>query len=417
MTAHFPAGELSPLYLLLESPQGNMTGSDSRQAIIKIAQSLQNVKGVARVDYFAAPSAQLTALAAQIRSMGDAVGQGTGLDKIASLQTTGQLLTGLVLQYPGMLQSPNFLQAQVNLPQVSTIAAQLPTAQPADIPGILSQLQKALYKVSDNFTGLVGEFNLESATPFSTYLQTTYFSTDKTIAKINIVLSDDPYSATALDTVTRIRKEVAVSLTATSLKSSAAYVGGQSAVQTDIMSVNDSDFLKVVGLAILGILIVIAILLRSLLAPLYMVGTVLLNYGTTLGLTTWIFLDLMKEGSLIYMIPLFIFVILVALGADYNIFLMSRIREEAQNKPIKDAVSHAVANTGGVITACGIILAGTFATLLISPLQVVLQIGAAISIGVIMDTFVVRALLVPALATLAGRWSWWPSGLFKKLSK
>jgi putative drug exporter of the RND superfamily len=271
--------------------------------------------------------------------------------------------------------------------------------------------------VSDNFTGLVSEFNLESATPFSAYLQTTYFSTDKTIAKINIVLSDDPYSATALDTVTRIRKAIAVSVAADGLTGSAAYVGGQSAVQTDIMSVNDSDFLKVVGLAILGILIVIAILLRSLLAPLYMVGTVLLNYGTTLGLTTWIFLDLMKEGSLIYMIPLFIFVILVALGADYNIFLMSRIREEAQNKPIKDAVSHAVANTGGVITACGIILAGTFATLLISPLQVVLQIGAAISIGVLMDTFVVRALLVPALATLAGRWSWWPSGLFKKLSK
>jgi RND superfamily putative drug exporter len=125
----------------------------------------------------------------------------------------------------------------------------------------------------------------------------------------------------------------------------------------------------------------------------------------------------MKEGSLIYMIPLFIFVILVALGADYNIFLMSRIREETHDRSIKDAVSHAVANTGGVITACGIILAGTFATLVISPLRIVLQIGAAIAIGVIMDTFIVRALLVPAIATLVGRWSWWPSGLFKNLKK
>ena len=157
--------------------------------------------------------------------------------------------------------------------------------------------------------------------------------------------------------------------------------------------------------------------MRSILAPLYMVATVLLNYGTTLGITTWLFIDVMKQGSLIYMIPLFIFVILVALGADYNIFLVSRIREEAHQRPMKEAVSHAVANTGGVITACGIILAGTFATLITSPLQVVVQIGAAIAIGVLMDTFVVRALLVPALATLAGRWSWWPSGLFKKLSK
>jgi RND superfamily putative drug exporter len=80
-------------------------------------------------------------------------------------------------------------------------------------------------------------------------------------------------------------------------------------------------------------------------------------------------------------------------------------------------VSHAVANTGGVITACGIILAGTFATLIIAPLRIVLQIGTAITMGVLMDTFVVRALLVPALATLIGRWSWWPSGLFKKLGK
>jgi RND superfamily putative drug exporter len=80
-------------------------------------------------------------------------------------------------------------------------------------------------------------------------------------------------------------------------------------------------------------------------------------------------------------------------------------------------VSHAVANTGGVITACGIIVAGTFATLVSAPLRVVLQIGAAIAIGVITDTFIVRALLVPALATLIGRWSWWPSGLFKKLEK
>ena len=148
-----------------------------------------------------------------------------------------------------------------------------------------------------------------------------------------------------------------------------------------------------------------------------MVATVLLNYGTTLGITTWLFLDVMKQGSMIYMIPLFIFVILVALGADYNIFLVSRIREEALQRPIKEAVNHAVTNTGGVITACGIILAGTFATLTIAPLRVVLQIGAGITVGILMDTFLVRALLVPALATLAGRWSWWPSGLFKKLGK
>jgi RND superfamily putative drug exporter len=106
-------------------------------------------------------------------------------------------------------------------------------------------------------------------------------------------------------------------------------------------------------------------------------------------------------------------VILVALGADYNIFLVSRIREESQQHTVKEGVRRAVANTGGVITACGIILAGTFATLTTAPLQVVLQIGAAIAIGVLVDTFVVRALLVPALISLVGRWSWWPSRYFR----
>ena len=417
MIAHFPAGELSPLYLLIESPQGNITSSGSLQAIEEIAQSLQNVQGVSRVDYYSAPSDQLSALAIQVRGIGDEFGQGNGLDQLTLFQTIGQSLQSMALQYPGIVLSPNFQQAGVNLTQVTTIAAQISSAQPTDLPVILANLQSTTYAVADNLNGLVSEFKLETNTPFTAYLKNTYFSTDKTIAKINIVLSGDPYSAATLATVARLRKAATSSISASTLTGSLHYIGGESATRADIMLTNDADFGRVVGLSIAGILIVIAILLRSLLAPLYMVATVLLNYGTTLGIATWLFLDVMKQGSMIYMIPLFLFVILVALGADYNIFLVSRIREEAQQRPIKDAVSHAVANTGGVITACGIIVAGTFATLVTAPLRVVLQIGAAIAVGVITDTFIVRALLVPALATLAGRWSWWPSSLFKKLGK
>jgi predicted RND superfamily exporter protein len=393
-----------------------MTSSASLQEIEAIALSLQGVKGVSRVDYYAAPSSQLSALVLQVRSIGDAVGQGN-LDQLALVQASGQALQSMALQYPGILNSPNFVQAGLNLTTVSTIAAQLPAANPTDLPAMLGQLQNSIYKVADAFTGLVSEFKLQSSTPFTAYLQNIYFSSDKTIARINIVLNGDPYASSSIDTVARLRKAAAASISASTLAGSSEYVGGESAVRADIMLINDADFGRVVGLAIAGILIVIIILLRSILAPIYMVATVLLNYGTTLGITTWLFLDVMKQGSMIYMIPLFIFVILVALGADYNIFLVSRIREEAQQRQIKDAVSHAVANTGGVITACGIILAGTFATLIIAPLRVVLQIGAGITVGILMDTFLVRALLVPALATVAGRWSWWPSGLFKKLGK
>jgi RND superfamily putative drug exporter len=117
------------------------------------------------------------------------------------------------------------------------------------------------------------------------------------------------------------------------------------------------------------------------------------------------------------MLPIFIFIILVALGADYNIFLVSRMKEEVNQRPLKEAVTHALANTGGVITSCGIILAGTFATLMTSSLQMVMQIGAAIAIGVIIDTFIVRALLVPSIAALIGRWNWWPSRVPPKTRK
>jgi RND superfamily putative drug exporter len=417
MSEHFPVGEFSPLYLLIESPQGNITDASSLQVIQGIAPSLGYVSGVSRVDYYSAPSSQLSAWAIQVRSIGDELGTGGGLDKVTELQASGQFLQTLALRYPGIVQSQNFQQAAANLTEVSVIADQIPTTKPENLPALIAQLQEVTYKLADSLEVLVSEFRLVANTPFTAYLLNTYFSEDGTTTRVNIILSSNPYSAETINTVVRLREAVDKSISTSALKGSSHYIGGESAIQADIMLTNDADFGRVTGLAIASILIIIIILLRSVLAPLYMVGTVLLNYGATLGIATWLFLDVMKHNSVIYMLPMFIFVILVALGADYNIFLVSRIREEAQQRSLKEAVSRAVANTGGVITACGIILAGTFATLTTAPLQVVFQIGAAIAIGVIIDTFIVRALLVPSLATIAGRWSWWPSRLFRRSSK
>jgi RND superfamily putative drug exporter len=184
-----------------------------------------------------------------------------------------------------------------------------------------------------------------------------------------------------------------------------------------MLTTSDSDLMIVIIVTSIGIMAVIFLLLRSLLASIYMVITVLLNYGATLGITAWIFQDLLHYNNLINMLPVFLFVILAAVGADYNIFLVSRIREEIETHSIKEAVHRAVANTGNVITSCGIILAGTFATLSSSSFPMVMEIGVAIAIGVIIDTFVVRALLVPSLAVLCGRWGWWPAKQFKTLKK
>ena len=378
------------------------------QSIEGLARSLQNVSGVSRVDYFSAPSGQLSELAVQIRGIGDGLGKGT-IGDLSALQTSGQELQGLVLQYPGIVQSQNFQQIEANIIGVSTLAGQIPTTDQANLPSLLLQLQKTIYDMADKLDALAGEFNLTENSPFTVSLLSTYFSTDETTARINIVLNGSPYAPETVDTITGLREAISKSINTSSLKGSSYYVGGESATRADIMLTSESDFGLVFGCAIAGILIVIIILLRSLVAPLYMIATVLLNYGATLGITTWFFTNIMKQSGMIYMIPIFIFIILVALGADYNIFLVSRIREEAHQRPIKEAVSRAIANTGGVITSCGIILACTFATLMVSPLQMVAQLGVAIVIGVIIDTFVVRAFLVPAIASLLGRWNWWPS--------
>jgi RND superfamily putative drug exporter len=416
MIKHFAIGELEPLYILIESKQANITDASSLQAIENIAQSLTSVQGVSSVDYFSAPSTQLAGFAVQLHNIADSLGSGAGLDQLVLLQSSGQLLQNLALQYPGIMQSQNFLQAVANLMTINMIAAQIPSTNPSEMPALIAQLQSILYETSDNLNGLVSEFNLAVSTPFSAYLLNTYFSSNKTTARVNVVLSGDPYSSETLAAVSRVRDTVREAVKYSSLAGSSYFVGGESAIQADIMLINNADFGRVFGLSIVGILIVIMILLRSILAPLYMVVTVLLNYGTTLGISTWLFLDIMNQSAMIFILPLFIFVILVALGADYNIFLVSRIREEVQLRPIREAVNHAVAHTGGVITACGIILAGTFATLMTSPLQVVFQVGLAISVGILIDTFLVRALLVPSLATIVGRWSWWPSALFHKMS-
>ena len=120
-------------------------------------------------------------------------------------------------------------------------------------------------------------------------------------------------------------------------------------------------------------------------------------------------MGILGQEALVWWLPPFVFVLLVALGADYNIYLMCRVREEAETKPTRRAVMDATRSTGGVITCAGLILAGTFAALMAAEVTSLVQMGFATTVGILLDTFVVRSLLVPSLATLLGRHNWWPS--------
>jgi RND superfamily putative drug exporter len=250
--------------------------------------------------------------------------------------------------------------------------------------------------------------SLLASSPELQGLMAQFVSQDGQAARIYIVLDTYPQSDSAMKTVVAVRDVFKSSLKGTDLSGAEAVIGGTSAQLTDIHQVLDRDFNRVMAVVIAAVFVVLVLLLRSLIAPLYLLLTVLLSYGTTLGIISWIFQDIFKQDGISFMIPIILFVLLVALGSDYNMFLMSRVREESANRTTHEGARLAVMATGGVITACGIILAGTFGILVITPIRTMVQLGAAVAIGVFLDTFIVRALLVPAIASLLGRWNWWP---------
>ncbi len=217
---------------------------------------------------------------------------------------------------------------------------------------------------------------------------------------VAIVLRGDPYSSEAADAVEEIRDrlhEIAP----------AGLLGGIPAENYDIEQTNERDTKLIVPLVLLVVGLILAAVLRALVAPAFLIVTVVLSFAATLGLCTFAFTELSSEG-VAFNLVLLAFLFLVALGVDYNIFLMARAREESARLGTREGTMAALVHTGGVVTGAGLILAGTFATLTLLPLEELVQIGATVAIGVLLDTFVVRALLIPSIAYRLGERTWWP---------
>lgn len=227
--------------------------------------------------------------------------------------------------------------------------------------------------------------------------------------RLFVILDEQPYDSRSLAAADGIGEISRLSLRETPLDVDEVRVTGASPFFADISRVTARDVRVIVIAVILGVFLVLVLLLRSLLAPVYLVLTVLMSFAATLGLTSLVFQGLLGEEGLVWWLPVFLFVTLVALGADYNIFLMGRIREEAHKTDTRHAVATGLASTGHVITSAGLILAGTFAALLAAPFEGMVQLGFAATTGLLIDTFIVRSLLVPSIAVLAGSASWWPS--------
>ena len=226
-------------------------------------------------------------------------------------------------------------------------------------------------------------------------------------AILNLTLDKAPDSVEAGNDIPKIR-EIAKT------KDPSALVGGTSAVYFDVRAANKQDNRTIIPIILIVITIILGLLLRSILSAIVLLGTVVLSYFATLGVCALVFNHVFGFAGGDNSFPLFAFIFLVALGIDYNIFLMTRVREESQKIGTRDGVVKGVTVTGAVITSAGIVLAATFAVLGLLPLVPLAELGFAVAFGVLLDTIIVRSILVPALVHEIGPKIWWPSKLQEK---
>jgi uncharacterized membrane protein YdfJ with MMPL/SSD domain len=272
-----------------------------------------------------------------------------------------------------------------------------------ELAGVIERFQAALYATADAVSEDAYLVPLalvegEEADLLSETLD-YYTGTTGEATRLIVVLDDEPYSDEALATVSRLRDWVE--------QHGNGYVQGSTALFRDIYDVTDRDMTRIVILVLAGISIVLVVLMRSLVAPIYMLLTILLSYATTLGITRIVFEDILDK-KLLYIVPLALFSFLVALGMDYNIFLMGRVKEEVAKHGTRRGIRRALSATGGIISSAGIIMAGTFGAMMTSEIMALVQMGFAVAVGVLLDTFLIRTTLLPAIAVLLDSWNWWP---------
>jgi RND superfamily putative drug exporter len=436
LAAAFPDLSADELAALNEDLATLSTGlvAARQQALVpnQLDAIVQQLKAAASAPATADTASQLATLKSYLDELGVAQ---PAVKLLSSYQSAENAVVALsagsnVLAYAQLLSSveglstwfkdqptPFYFSPTTFQPSAATLAAQ-------------QAMAAARARLPDELDGLAAAFG-----PNDLYappnLRTAYVSADGTVTQLYVTTSTNPYDTRSFDTVRDLRALLATdpghfgSASGTAAGGTAAsgnaaggtpgsvvapqaYVGGATAEFADVQDTISADFLRVAAITIVGILIVLILLLRALVAPVYLVFTVLLSYAMSLSVSAFILQHVLGQAGVNYFIPLMVFVLLVALGSDYNIFLMSRVREESSTRELRPGIRVASARTGTVITSAGLILAGTFGALVTSPLQLLFQVGLAVALGVLIDTFVVRSLLVPAITAFIGELAWWP---------
>ena len=299
------------------------------------------------------------------------------------------------------------------LPQIASLTGPLDVNGVTLTPERLTALHARLGAPSSLPTAPTPGIGVTPATWALYRSEAQFISPDgRTVLFDTALTAGDPSSDAALRQVPAIRGAVAA--VARDVGASTSGIAGLAPLSYDVSHASDRDLLHIFPVAIVVIALLLALVMRSLIAPLYLIASVALSYLAAFGLSVLLFQKLAGAGGLNYFIPFLMFVFLLALGEDYNILVMTRIREEATTLPLRQAISRAIERTGSTVTSAGLVLAGTFGVFAVVAAgqpggSVYRSILASIAIGILMDAFLVRTLLVPSTVALLGRWNWWPS--------
>jgi RND superfamily putative drug exporter len=227
-------------------------------------------------------------------------------------------------------------------------------------------------------------------------------------ARLLVVLDSDPFGSAAIEEVQELGEDLPGLLNDAGLRRATASLAGDTAISAETVTKSREDLVRVMPAATLVVFAILAVFLVALVAPLYLVLTSLLALAASLGLTVLFFQDVLGNGELAFYVPFTATVLLVALGSDYNVYLVGRVWNEAAKRPLRDAVAVAGSRAAGAITTAGLVLAASFAMIALIPISAFQELAFAVSAGLLIDAFVVRSLLTPALITMVGERSGWP---------
>ncbi|MEC1621627.1 MMPL family transporter [Bacillus mojavensis] len=377
------------------SSSGGSLG-DAADGLGKINQQLQLVsKQISQTGNTAQTVQQLTAISGQLGQIQ------TGLEQ-ANRQLSGQ-------------------QAQAG-----TLTESL-----KKLAGGVKSANDGLVKISDGMTA--SSDMLEDMSKSSTVRDTGIFIPDQVMkdkdfkksidqysfedgkgVKLSVVLDSNPYSEQAITTINQIKKAVANEVDGTPLEDAQVVYGGVTSVNADLKELSTTDFSRTMVIMIIGLFIVLTILFRSMIMPIYMIASLLLTYYTSISITELIFVNGLGNAGVSWAVPFFSFVILIALGVDYSIFLLDRFKEEV-HLGIHQGVIRSMSKMGSVIITAAIILAGTFAAMMPSGVNTLMQVASVIIIGLLLYGLVILPLLMPAIIVTFGEGNWWPFGRKKNI--